>query len=353
VAHRPSRARRYSAISEVAVHAPARRQSGTEIESELRASGAGFRLPSGVLRGMFGLEERRVAPDAWPSDLAVAAGRRVLEQAGLGPGAVDLLIFAAASEDTEEPATAHVVAHKLGVTAPVFDVKNACNSVLNAVEIADALIRGGSYDTVLVATGERNSAFSRLPVRDRDDISVLLTGCTMGDLGAALLMEASDRPGILGGACFANSSAWQAATVTNPYHGPVPGPLSVRIDSRALAGAFTGMADEVIETLRTMGLKVGDLDLACVHQASAPFTAAILEALDIPNDKVVSTFAHYGNVAAASLPLQLAVAEGSGRLRPGDLVALIGLASGASGGVMLLNWRPGQRGTRAVDLTPC
>ncbi|OLZ73304.1 hypothetical protein AV521_04190 [Streptomyces sp. IMTB 2501] len=332
---------RYSTIRRVAVHVPADRRTGTEIEDEVRSRNPGVRLMPGLLRQMYGFEECRVAPPGtWPSDLAAAAGRRALERAGLAPDAVDLLIFASASEDVEEPATAHVVAHKLGVTAPVFDVQNACNGVLNALEIADSLIRAGRYARVLVTTGERGSRLSALPVRDRLELALLLPALTLGDLGAALLVEASDRPGILAAAFSANSSGWQAATVTNPYFRQSADAPAVRFDSAALAASFPGLEAGAFDVLHAAGRKPGDLDLVCVHQPSVAFTRTILDSLGVPEDKAVPVFTAYGNVATAGLPLQLTEAAEQGRLRPGDLVGLFGLASGASGGLVLLEWSP-------------
>ncbi|MFF4407476.1 3-oxoacyl-ACP synthase III family protein [Streptomyces sp. NPDC001404] len=332
---------RCSTIAQVAVHVPPDRQTGEEIEDDVRARNPGIRLLPGLLRQMYGFEERRVAPaGTWPSDLAAEAGRHALDRAGLGPDAVDLLIFASAGEDVEEPATAHIVAHKLGVTAPVFDVQNACNGVLNALEIADSLIRTGRYERVLVTTGERNSLLSALPVRDRAELSQFLPVCTLGDLGAALLLEASDRPGLLGSAFRANSAGWHAATVTNPYIGPQPGAQTVRFDFRALAASYAGMEVAALDTLRSMGHTPDDFRLFCVQQPSVPTTRAILRALGVPEDRTVATFPRYGNVATANLPLQLVEAEQRGMVHPGDLVAMFGLASGASAGMLLMEWHP-------------
>ncbi|WP_260421604.1 3-oxoacyl-ACP synthase III family protein [Streptomyces candidus] len=288
---------------------------------------------------MYGFSERRVAPaGAGPSDLAAAAGTRVLADAELSPDEIDLLIFAAVFGEVQEPATAHIVADKLGITAPVFDVMNACNGVLNAMELADALIRAGQYTRVLIVTGECGSALSRLPVRDRAELARLLPVLTVGDIGAALIMEASDRPGLLGSHFTANSAGWHSAVITNPYMPPHLGTMSVRFAPTALAASFAGMEKAVPDALRTMGRKMGDIDLFCVHQPSVAFTSTICRALDIPPDKVIATFSRYGNATTASLPLQLAKAVEHGRLRRGDLVALFGLASGASAGLVLMEW---------------
>jgi 3-oxoacyl-[acyl-carrier-protein] synthase-3 len=335
----PAKTERRSTVSQVAVHVPSGHQTGQDIEELLRARDPGARVLPGLLRQMYGFEQRRVAPPGtWPSDLAAAAGRGALDQAGLPPDAVDLLLFASASEDVEEPATAHIVADKIGVTASAFDVKNACNGLMNAMEVADALIRTDQYHRVLICTGERGSLLSRQPPRHGNDLAEFLPACTLGDLGAALLMEASDHPGVLGGHFRANSTGWRAATVSNPYFTPSPGSMTVRFDSAALAGAFKGMEAAAFEGLRALGRTIDDIDLFCVHQPSVAFTHAIRDALGIPKEKIVQTFPQYGNVATASLPLQLVEATRQARLRPGDLVALFGLASGAAAGMMLLHW---------------
>ncbi|MFF8643262.1 3-oxoacyl-ACP synthase III family protein [Streptomyces sp. NPDC015345] len=329
----------YSTVSQVAVHVPPGHQTGQDIEELLRVRDPDARVMPGLLRQMYGFEQRRVAPPGtWPSDLAAAAGRGALDQAGLLPDTVDLLIFASASEDVEEPATAHIVADKIGVTASAFDVKNACNGLLNAMEIADALIRTRQYRRVLICTGERGSLLSRQPRRSGNDLAEFLPACTLGDLGAALLMEAGERPGVLGGHFRANSAGWRAATVSNPYFAPAPGTMTVRFDSAALAGSFQGMETAAFEGLRALGRTIDDIGLFCVHQPSVAFTHTIRDALGIPKDKVVHTFPQYGNVATASLPLQLVEATRQSRLRRGDLVALFGLASGAAAGMLLIEW---------------
>ncbi|MER8042185.1 3-oxoacyl-[acyl-carrier-protein] synthase III C-terminal domain-containing protein [Streptomyces sp. NPDC094032] len=292
----------------------------------------------GLLERMYGFEQRPMASaDTLPSDLAAAAGLRALDQGEISADEVDLLVFAAVSEDMEEPATSHIVAEKLGVTAPVFDVKNACNGMLNSIHIADALVRDGQYDRVLLVSGELGTRTSVEGISDRRELNLRLPAFTTCDIGAAVLLEASPRPGVMGSKFTANSSGWRAATLPNPYFAPAE-PARPQIDSAALVDSFAGMTSQAERALHDLGYKIDDLDLACVHQASAAFTNTFCRALGIPEDKIVRTFSRYGNATTASLPLQLAEASEQGRLRPGGLVALFGLASGASGGLVLLRW---------------
>lgn len=328
----------YSRVRHVAVAVPEGRESGEEIEERLRARNPGLQVRSGLLRQMYGFEQRPVAPaDVLPSDLAAEAGRRALDQAGLSASDVDLLIYAGIAEDMVEPAMSHIVAHKLGATAAVFDVQNACNGVLNAIQVADSLIRTGQYGRALVVAGDLGSRTSRWDVPSRRELALSLAGYTTGDMGAGVLMEADATPGVVGTYFTANSAGWSAATLVNPYWANGRDTV-LRVDSDALFRSFAGMDTAAREALHSMGCKVDDLAVVCVHQASVPFTRAFCDTLGIPDDKLTLTFPRYGNVTTASLPLQLAEAVGKGRLRKNDLVALFGLASGASGGLVLIQW---------------
>ncbi|WP_175409059.1 3-oxoacyl-ACP synthase III family protein [Streptomyces sp. TRM64462] len=330
----------FSRISQVAAHVPDARQTGDEIEERLRDRNPHLSVPSGLLRQLYGFEARPLAPaGTLPSDLATAAGRRALADAGLTADSVDLLLYAGISEDVEEPATAHIVADRLGVHAPVFDVKNACNGMLNGLQVADALVRDGQCRRALVVTGELGSRVAGWDVPDRRELALRLPAFTTGDLGAALLVEAAATPGILGTYFTANSAGWRAATLGNPHFGPDdPAHARIRIDSDALLASFAGMETSARDALHALGHKVDDLAVVCVHQASVPFTQAFCDALGVRPDQIALTFPRHGNATTASLPLQLAEALADGRLRRGDLVGLFGLASGASGGVVLVRW---------------
>jgi len=138
-----------------------------------------------------------VRPEGWQtSDLAVAASRIALEES---PGPIDLMIFASASQDLIEPATSHIVAAKLGLTAPAMDIKNACNSVINAMQVAEALI----------ASGQQPSHAVRWQVRDQEQFIRSFPGYTMSDGGPAVILEATDDAdtGILDSSFVAVSTA--------------------------------------------------------------------------------------------------------------------------------------------------
>src|SRR5690606_34858546 len=116
--------------------------------------------------------------------------RVAMEQAGIEAGDLDLIIFASSTQDLIEPATSHLVSNKLGSRAMVFDVKNACNSFINGMQVADGLIKAGTYRRVLVCTGEAPSEAIRWELRDWAHMKESFAGYTFGDAGAAIVLEA-------------------------------------------------------------------------------------------------------------------------------------------------------------------
>ncbi|MFF1697690.1 3-oxoacyl-ACP synthase III family protein [Streptomyces sp. NPDC058257] len=328
----------YSALAHASVHIPLGRQTVAEAEDRFRAHNPGISLSPGVLRHMYGLQARSVAPaDEQPSDLAAQAARALFDEHDTGPGDIDLLLFAGILADMEEPATAHVVAAKLGLGCPVFDLKNACNGVLNALEVADAFIRTGQYRRILITSAEVSTRESRWSVDDAADVLHALPSLSTGDMGSAVLVESAGRPGILGSRFFANSWGWQAATLPNPYaqHRTLG---HLRIDSAELVASFEGMPEKVRGALHDFGVKAGDLDLACIHQPSVAFTKIACDWVGVDPGQILATFPAHGNVATNTIPLQLATALKAGRLQRGDLVGLFGFASGASSGLVLCEW---------------
>lgn len=385
-------------IAEVAVHLPERTRDVAEAERDLhrRNPRVAPRIP--MVSRLTGVRRVHVADDdQQASDLAVAASRIVLDRAGLGPEDVDLLIFASATQDMVEPATSHITAAKLGVRAPVMDVKNACNSVLNGIEVAEALIGTGRYRRVLVASGEMPTRGVRWDVPDRRTYAMSAAGYTMSDAGAAVLVEATDPPsgaalwnggtsggssdfeddlaaelaglvdsgtdsgtdprtgaktdpgtdpgtrpsGILASVFTAESQHWDVGML--PGGGTVnprdPERTYFEIDGSRLREAFLALGPgPVDQALDQAGVTMDDVALVAVHQVAVAYLADVHRALGVPADRTILTVADHGNIASATLPLQLVTALESGRLKRGDVVLLLGLAGGISMGAMVVRW---------------
>ncbi|WP_433088738.1 3-oxoacyl-ACP synthase III family protein [Dactylosporangium sp. CA-052675] len=336
--------RRITALGGVAVHLPEDRLSSRDVERRVAALSDGFAPPAGLIRRLTGVEHRYLMPADWQaSDLAVAAAQKVLADTGTAPADVDLLIFASASQDMVEPATAHIVAEKLGLGCPVFDVKNACNSVLNAMEVADAFIVSGRYRRVLIASGESPSRATRWRVPGITAFRTAFAGYTLSDAGAALLLHAAparpDGPGILGFGAAANSSVWDVGTLPagGSAHPREEEYTYFRIDGGRLRDAFSALGPQVLhDTVDRLGLRWDDFAVVGVHQVSLALLEAVRSGIGVAADRLVVTLPEHGNLASASLPLQLSLALRSGRAGPGDLVALVGLGGGISLGIAVI-----------------
>ena len=342
-----------SRISGIGIHLPERTRSTEQTERDLRDGNPGLRPPTGLIRRMTGVRSVHIKPDDWQaSDLAVAAAREALAES---PGAVDLVLFASASQDLIEPATSHIVAAKLGpellgASVPVMDVKNACNSVINAVQVGDALIRTGQHRRVLVVSGEGPSLAVRWTLRDHAEFLASFPGYTMSDGGAAVVLEAVDdatdpgtrpRPGIVASRFVAASRHWAIGTL--PGGGTMrphdPDAAYFDMDGHGLQQAFLDLGPEpVLGFLAEQRVGWGDIDLVAIHQVAAPYLPPIFDRLGVPADRTVVTVEEHGNLASVTLPLQLQLARERGMLRPGSLALLIGLAGGISLGLMLVRW---------------
>ncbi len=311
-------------ISGVATYLPERTLTSGEVEARIE----GYVPYHGVIECMTGIARRHVAADdQQASDLAVAAARK------LDHGDADLLIFASASQDMVEPATAHIVAAKLGVSCPVFDVKNACNSLLNGIQVAEALVRTGGHRKVLVCTGEVPSRAVRWRVADRAQFVDAFAGYTLSDAGAAVLVTADLERGIFYRDFSADSTAWAIGTLPGggSAHPRDPEYSYFRGDGRRLREAFELIGPDIfLDALKRTRLTWDDFALVAVHQVALPYLEALTRILGIPEDRLVVTLPEHGNCASATLPLQL-VAGGAG---PGDRVALLGLGGGISLGVL-------------------
>ncbi|MFI7406009.1 3-oxoacyl-ACP synthase III family protein [Streptomyces sp. NPDC049541] len=332
-------------LTATAVHLPSRYRTMEEIRAGIAAAGSPYVPPPSLLEDITGVRGVHTCePGVCASDLAAAAARKALEDAGMTIDAVDLLLFAATSQDMIEPSTSHMVAAKLGATCPVFDVTNACVSVLNAMEVATAFIATRRYRTVLIACGEVGSMVTRWHVPDHEALLRAMPGYTVSDAGAAMLLTAGpagdNAPGVLTLRFTAESTAWNACTVSG---GGSVHPRSlddehvtIRLNGDLLrTAAVEGLtflhqsAEREMEAVRSSAF-------IAVHQIGMPQFQEMVDKLALPADRCMPAVAEHGNCAAASLPLQLVKAQEADRVEPGDTVAMLGLASGMSFGLALV-----------------
>ncbi|AXK34129.1 3-oxoacyl-ACP synthase [Streptomyces armeniacus] len=325
------------------VHLPPGYRTMAETRALIAAADSPFVPPPGALElsGIRGVHVKGEQEQC--SDLAATAAGKALAAAGTPLDDVDLLLFASSGQDLIEPATAHIVAAKLGATCPAFDVKNACNSVLNALQVARALIESGQYRTVLITCGEAPTLAIRWHLPDLRAFRAATPGYTVSDAGAAMLLTAGPagerEPGVLATVFSAESASWDVCTVVagGSMHprGDDEDVCTLRLNGDLVETGRRHMPLFAERHPREIAL-MRESAFVAVHQISLPQYRRCCAEFGVPEERSLPTVVEHGNVASASLPLQLALAQESGRAGPGDLVALAGLASGFSVGLALI-----------------
>lgn len=334
-----------SRVECVATWLPETERATAETERRLADAHPGMSLPTGLIERTTGVGfVREAGAETMASDLAANAARALAERQ---PGAldeVDLVVFGSATQDLIEPATSHILAAKLGLNCPVFDIKNACNSLLDGMRIADALIRAGEHRRVLVASGEKPSVGARWLLDHQRDFLRAFPGYTMGDAGAAVIVARQDDAGgprILGAAAEARSEHWSAGVLASG--GTVDPDASFGryfdMDGAALFRAFAAIdAPTWHRLIGRSGTSVERAKVVLIHQVALPHLEAVRRTLGVRPEQLVVTIREHGNIASATLPRQLELALDEERLRPGEEALLIGLAGGISVTTMGVRW---------------
>jgi 3-oxoacyl-[acyl-carrier-protein] synthase-3 len=306
----------------------------------------GLEITNGLVERLTGVRTRRYrAAEEQSSDLAAKAATQALERADVSIDDIDLIIFAACTQDISEPATANIVQEKLGSTnAQVLDVKNACNSFLNGLDVADSHIRTGKSRKALVVSGETLSVGIDWNIRSLDDLKSRLAALTLGDAGAAMVLEAvpeEEGRGILTTKFRSYGQMWRLATVLagGSMHRMDQEYAYFRSESAELRDAALELIPGVVQTVfDEIGWKAGDVELACGHQVTKELVHGLTKLCNIPPECSMVTVTDYGNTAAASIPVALATAYEQGRLQRGTKVMLVGGAAGFSVGVIPIVW---------------
>jgi 3-oxoacyl-[acyl-carrier-protein] synthase-3 len=322
---------RYSRITGTGSKLPERRVTNAELATQLAERG--LETSDEWIVERTGIRARHfAAPDVTSSDLGTEAARQALAAAGCEPGTIDLIIVATSTPDMVFPSTATMVQHKLGIAGcPAFDVQAVCSGFVYALTVADAMIRAGSATKALVIGAE---VFSRiLDFNDR-------TTCVLfGDGAGAVVLEASDEPGILATKLHADGRYRDLLCV--PGHvsgGEVIGLPLLKMDGQAVFKLAVGVLDEVArEVLVAAGRTPADIDWLVPHQANIRIMQGTARKLKLPAERVVVTVDQHGNTSAASIPLALDHAVRGGQIQRGDTVMLEGVGGGFTWGAVLLD----------------
>jgi 3-oxoacyl-[acyl-carrier-protein] synthase-3 len=321
----------YSRITGTGSYLPPRRLSNADLTAELAAQGV--ETSDDWIVERTGIRARHfAAPDVCSSDLGLEAARQALQAAGVLASDIDLIIVATSTPDMVFPSTACILQNKLGANGcAAFDVQAVCSGFIYALTVADAMIKSGAARKALVIGAE---VFSRiLDFKDR-------TTCVLfGDGAGAVVLEASDTPGILASDLPADGR--HVGILCVPGHvsgGNVLGDPVLKMDGQAVFKLAVGLLDEAARvTLTKAGKTAADIDWLVPHQANIRIMQSTARKLKLPMDKVIVTVDQHGNTSAASIPLALDSAVRSGRIKPGDLLLLEGVGGGFTWGAVLLN----------------
>ncbi len=291
------------------------------------------------IRTRTGIRERHVAaPEEATSDLATAAARDALRDAGLAATDLAAVIVATTSPDHQVAATAPLVASALGVTAPAFDLNAACSGFVYALRVASGMVATGD-GAVLVIGAETLTR-----IADPEDRS---TAVLFGDgAGAVVLVPDDDArlgPFSLGADGEGASMLWTPSGGTRrPFDAEVLADRSHYLSMRGgdvYRNAVVRMADSAREVLAQAGLEVADVDLLVGHQANVRILDAVAARLGLPTELSHISVDRHGNTSAASIPLALVDARAQGKLRDGDTVLLAAFGAGLTWGACLLTWK--------------
>jgi 3-oxoacyl-[acyl-carrier-protein] synthase-3 len=286
------------------------------------------------------IERRFVEPGIGSTDLGYEAAKVALEEAGWVPEDLDLIIFATLSPDMYFPGNGCFLQHQLGIEGiPALDVRNQCTGFVYSLSIADAWIRMGMYDRILIVGAEVHSTAMVMSTEGRD------TAVLFGDGGGAACIEVTDGADgsrILNHRLHANGAF--AEELCMPYPSPKRKPWITRemVDEGIFApvmngrevfrNAVTKFPEVILEVLEAEGLPVEDVKLVIPHQANERITEGVRKRVGGPPEQVFSNIAKYGNTTAASIPIALSEVVKNGTIERGDLICTVAFGSGFTWG---------------------
>jgi len=288
-----------------------------------------------------GIRTRHIADaSTTTSTLASRAARQAIEDAGLAAQDVDLIVVGTATPDMLFPSTACLVQRDIGASrAAAFDLAAACTGFIYGVNVAAGMIRNGTHETALVIGAE-----TLTKIVDFEDRS---TSVLFGDgAGAAVLRRVEDGRGLEATRIMSDGTLGDMLKL--PAGGSLRPATHETVDERlhfikmsgnnVFKSAVKSMADIAQRGLDDAGISSSEVDLFVPHQANARIIEATARKLGIPMEKVFMNVDRYGNTSAASIPIALHEARGTGRLKEGDRVAAVAFGAGFTWGSMVFRY---------------
>lgn len=293
-----------------------------------------------------GIRERRwVSEGMSGAEMARRASVMAIEEAGIEASDIDAIVLGTLSPDHFFPGTGVYLQRALGLElVPALDIRAQCSGFVYGLSVADAWIRSGQYETILLVGVEIQSTGLDISTRGRD-MAVLF-----GDGAGAAILTATGDPdrGVLSTHLHADGKhaniLWTEAASSKKHPRIAEGDLQSGRHYPRMEGkevfrhAVTRMPEVVQEALAANDLKAEDIDLLVPHQANLRISQMVQRRLGLPDEKVVNNIDRYGNTTAATIPIALSEAVQAGRVRRGDLVCLVAFGSGFTWGSALLRW---------------
>lgn len=272
-----------------------------------------------------GIKQRHICgPNETSSSMAEIAARRAMEAAGIDASELDLIIVGTSSPDRIFPSTACILQNRLSAPeCAAFDVQAACSGFIYALGTANQFIRAGGAKKALVIGSEANSRIMNWSDRS--------TCVIFGDGAGAVVLEASEEPGLLSTHLHSNGRYQDLLFVNNPIRdqkelGEQAYMTMQGNDVYKVAVQTLGRI--VDETLDANGLEKSDVDWLIPHQANIRIISSVAKKLCMPMEQVVLTIEDQGNTSAASVPLALDKAVRDGRIQPGQLILMEAFGGG-------------------------
>ncbi len=284
-----------------------------------------------------GIRKRHIAaPGETTCDLAEHAARRALEAAGIEPRGIDLIIVATTTPDKVFPSAACLLQQRLDIHGcPAFDIQAVCSGFVYALSVADQFVRTGQARRVLIVGADTLSR-----IIDWTDRS---TCVLFGDGAGAVVLEASDAPGILSSHLHADGRYQELLMVpegiSQGYDKVQAGQAYIHMQGREVFKVAVNTLEQIVdEALAANHLDKSEIDWLVPHQANIRIITATARKLKLPMERVVVTVGEHGNTSAASIPLALDVAVRDGRIQRGDTLLLEAFGGGFTWGAVLLKF---------------
>lgn len=301
-----------------------------------------------------GIEERHFADEGvGTADLAVPAAEEALRRAGLEKKDIDLIIFCTLSPDAVFPGSGVFLQKKLGLCdigrfIPALDIRNQCSGFLYGLSTANAMVRSGQYNNVLLIGAETHSAALDLSTRGRQVASLF------GDAAGAVVVSATEenrgiRTVHLGAdGRFAEILCQRVWDITKRPFLPqnadgvgqvAPEMMWAQMDGKQVfRHAVERMIGSLMQVMQTQNITLKDIDLFTFHQANLRINQYIQQHIGAPEEKFVNNIQRYGNTTAATIPGLLHEAVLADRLKPGMKVAMVAFGSGFTWGASIVDW---------------